>query len=366
MKRKMTDKYIDIKEAEIVDFKNNLSEKEIMDMKKRVLEEMEQKNKSCKKRNIAVAAIAATCVVLIPTGVYAAGKLNLFGNIFGEADETPVAPYVEYSSEVGVAKEETAGVADIVEDYSNKIYEASNDTYEIRTDYCMYNEVTGAGVIQFTLTNLTGDGRQWYEVATIDSYYNDWELGARDVAELYSVEEEGQLSFDVSGLGSGNDRVFLKTEESDANKKVCIMVFNDMARVDFSTADLKLVVKESTYNEDKTDLKWNSILSVDIPKGESLPVLKWVDENGNTEVALSSFDFLVYGIKDGGQDSSVKFTDGSEYHIENNELKIMNQLYGALTEEGIWDCFCNIIDLGNVEAFYFDGVEYPVSEAVME
>ncbi len=366
MKSSKSNGYINIKQTEEIEFKFNLSEKERENMKKKVLENMHITSKKAKKRKVMVAAITAACVVLIPTGVYAAGKLNLFGNIFGEADETPVAPYVEYSSEVGVAEEETAGVAEVVEDYSNKIYEASNDSYEIRTDYCMYNEVTGVGVIQFTLTNLAGDGRQWYEVATIDSYYNDWELGTRDVAELYSAEGEGQLSFDVSGLGSANDRVFLKTEESDANKKVCIMVFNDMARVDFSTADLKLVVKESTYNEDKTDLKWNSILSVDIPKGESLPVLKWVDEEGNTEAVLSSFDFMVYGIEDGGQDSSVKFTDGSQYHIENDELKIMNQLYGALTEEGIWDCFCNIIDLGNVEAFYFDGVEYPVSEAIME
>lgn len=365
MKHKILNKYIDIKESEIVDFKNNLSEKEIMDMKKRVLEEMDHKNESRKKRNYAVAAIAATCVILIPTGVYAAEKMNLFGNIFGAADETPITPYIEYSSDVNMV-EETAGAADVVEDYSNKVYEASNGTYQIKTDYCMYNEETGAGVIQFTLINQTGDGHQWCEVATVDSYYDDWELGTRNVAELYSGESEGQLSFDVKGLGAPNDRVFLKTDESDANKKVCIMIFNDMAKVNFSTANLKLVVKESTYNEDKTDLRWNSVLSVDIPKGESLPVLKWVDENGNTEVVLSSFDFLVYGIKDGGQDSSIKYTDGSEYHIENNELKIMNQLYGALTEEGIWECFCNIIDLDNVEAFYFDGVKYPVSEAIME
>lgn len=366
MRNSKSNRYINIKPTEEIEFKFNLSEKEKENMKKRVLENMHTTSKEAKKRNVLVAAITAVCVVLIPTGVYAAGKLNLFGNIFGEADEVPVEYYVEYSSEVNATEEETAGIAEVVEDYSNKIYEASNDTYDIRADYCMYNEVTGAGVIQFTLTNLTGDGRQWYEVATADSYYDDWELGTRNVAELYSVEEEGQLSFDVSGLGSANDRVFLKTEESDANKKVCIMVFNDMARVDFSTADLKLVVKESIYNVDKTDLKWNSVLSVDIPLGESLPILKWVDENGNTEAVLSSFDFLVYGIEDGGQDSSVKLTDGSEYHIENDELKIMNQLYGALTEEGIWDCFCNIIDLDNVEAFYFDGVEYPVSEAVME
>ncbi|MBQ3035998.1 MAG: hypothetical protein IJD31_03615 [Lachnospiraceae bacterium] len=365
MKSKLPDKYIEIKEIEIVDFKNNLCEKEMSDMKKRVLERMAREKESHNRRNIVVAAMAAMCVVLIPTGVYAAGKLNLFGNILGEAEEAPVAPYVEYSSDVNT-NEETAGVADVVDDYRNKVYEASNGTYQIKTDYCMYNEETGAGVIQFTLINQTNDGRQWYEVATVDSYYNDWELGTRNVSELYSGESEGQLTFDVSGLGSTNDRVFLKTTESDANKKVCIMVFNDMARVDFSTADLKLVVKESTYNEDKTDLKWNSILSVDIPMGESLPVLKWMDENGNTEVVLSSFDFMVYGIEDGGQDSSIKYTDGSEYHIENNELKIMNQLYGALTEEGIWDCFCNIIDLNNVEAFYFNGMEYPVSEAVIE
>lgn len=355
MKVRKSNKYIGIEEMEAIDFNENLYETEIDAMKKRVLEKMQEKSVPRKRAGIKVAAIVAACAILLPTSVYAANRLNLFGNLFGGADETPVGDYVEFATDAIVS-----------EDTQEKSYADANDTYEITADYCMYNEATGAGVLQFTITNKTGDGRQWYEIATVDEYYEDWEIGTRDVPEIYAVDNKGQLSFEVEGLGKGSHRVFLKESESDANKKVCIIVFNGFKQTDSSAADLKLVVKERQNESGVTTINIDTILTVDIPKGESVPTLKWADENGNGKVVLSSFDFFVYGITDGGQTSSVKFKDGSEYHIQNDEKKVINELYGTISYEGLWDSFCTIIDLNEVEAFYFDGAEYPASDAVME
>lgn len=359
MKVQGSNNYIDIEETEVIDFCEKLYETEIDNMKQRVLEKMQEKPISRKKSGIKIAVIAIVCAILVPGSVYAANKLNLFGNIFGGADETPVGSYIEFASDENKIDVDT----DVI---SEKIYVDSNDTYEITADYCMYNQETSAGVLQFTITNRTGDGRQWYEIASVHEYYDDWDLGIRDIPELYPLYKEGYFSFEVAGLGYDAFRVYLKESESDANKKICIIVFDDCKKIDVSTVNLKLVVKEWQYNAEGTAMTLTPILTVDIPKGETVPNLKWVDEKGDVKVILSSFDYFVYGIDDGGQDVSIKLKDGSEYHILNNEKKILNALYNTLPYEGIWGAFCTILDLNEVEAFCFDGVEYHASDAIMQ
>lgn len=359
MKVKKSSHYIDIDKIEVIDFSEKLYEAEIENMKKRVLEKMQDESMTRKRSSMKVAGIAVVCAILIPSGVYAANKLNLFGNIFSNSDETPVGNYVEFATDEVTAETDEVGAIE-------KQYVDSNDIYELTADYCMYNQETGAGVLQFTINNMTSDGRTWYEVATVDEYYDDWELGVRDLPELHAVDKEGYFTFGVEGLGDDDCRVYLKENESDANKKVCIIVFNDFKKVDFSKAELKLVVKERQYNVEGNSMKPIPILSVDIPKGETVPNLKWLDENGDVKATLSSFDYFVYGIDDGGQNVSVKLKDGSEYHILNDEKKILNELYSTLSYEGIWGSFCTIMDLDKVETFFFDGVEYSASDAIVQ
>lgn len=348
MKANESGRYIDIKETEIMPFDTIVTEREMNEMKKRVLENMQEKSGVRKRRGVRAALIAVACAALIPAGALAADKMNLFDKLFGEADESVIENYVEYAST------DTKNPAT-----AEKKYTDENDTYKITADYCMYNEQTGAGVLQFTITNKTGDGRKWYEVATLDPYYDDdWEIACREIPEIYASPEIGDLIF-MAGANLGGNKVFLRENSVDENTKTCIMLLHNVKR-----EDAKLVVKERQYAEGAPDGKLQTILTVDIPVGESVPTLRWFDEKGSIEAVLSGFDFMVYGIKDGGQDVSVKLKDGTEYHIDNAEKKVLNSLDGSLYNEGIWTAFATLLDLEEVEAFCFDGKEYSVSRAV--
>ncbi len=341
MKVNETGRYIDIRDGEVISFESQVTEREMNDMKKRVLENMQGEPVTGKRKGVKAALIAAACVILIPAGAMAADKLNLFDKIFGNADESVVEDYVQYAPT------------------DEKCYTDENDTYKITVDYCMYNGETGAGALQFTITNKTGDGRKWYEVATVDPYYDDtWELACRETPEIYAAPRVGQLLFGVGG-SLGKNVVFLRESSVDENIKTCIMLIHNVKK-----ENAKLVVKERQYAKGIPEGKLQNILTVDIPIGESVPTLKWADEKGDTQAVLSGFDFMVYGIKDGGQEASVKLKDGTEYHIQNDEKKVMNQLDGALYDGGIWTAFATLLDLEQVEAFIFDGKEYPVAEAV--
>lgn len=345
MKNNNANKYICIEEIEVIEMKETLQDAEVEEMKKRVLENMENKQEKRAGKGARVAVAAALCALVIPAGVYAADKLNLFGKLFGGADETPLAGYVEYAQE-------------------EKVYVDSNGAYEVAANYSFTNHANSSGVLCFTITDLTGEGKQWYEVATIDDWYADWEMEAKELPEIYAGEKEGNLSFKVNGLGQDDYRVFLKEEESDANKKVCMLIFNDFKKENIEDANLSLVVRER-HGEAANRVE-EKILEVDIPVGETIPALTWTDENGAVVANLSSFDYFVAGVKDGGQDVWVVLKDGSEYLIQKDDKKVMNEIYGTLSDDGIWGSFHTVLDLEEVEAFYFDDVKYSAQDAILK
>ena len=129
-------------------------------------------------------------------------------------------------------------------------------------------------------------------------------------------------------------------------------------------ANLSLVVREH-YGEAGNGVQ-EKILEVDIPLGETIPSLTWMDENGNVVVNLSSFDYFVADVKDGGQDVWVVLKDGSEFRIQKDDEKVMNQIYGTLSADGIWGSFHTLLNLEEVEAFYFDGVKYSAKDATLK
>lgn len=384
----MTNKYINILDEDVLELEEDVEAEELESLKLCVLEQMREEEKKIKRfdkgkkekgeenmrnnsilRKVAVAAVAIA--IATPTVVYASEKWNLFGGLFGGSDTTPIEPYVEsIVTESASGSEETVIGSETVQGTETPIYHMENDKYIISVEKFVYSEATDYGIVQFSVTDKSDDDSNWYQVATWEGIYNDWDV--IDIDEIFAGMEDGQMKFEVNGLMCMNGHCY--AEQRDENTKVCYLAFNDMEGKEIGGRDLKLSVKEAQLVKrgEVEDLLWNPLTKLDVPVGESLPNYTWLDEDGNVELVLTPVDFLLKNVPETSvsgvdvilREVSVQFKDGSEYIVHSEEQKTIDWLYATSKEGGSWRSFAKVVDLDNVKSFTADGKVFAIEDAV--
>ena len=342
-------------------------------------------------RMVKAAAVIGAILLVGGSGAYAAERLNLFGGLFGGADESSVKEYIastDADDTASVDKEETNHAIDTTtnvdtvngENTAQALsYEGMDEKegYKVTVNQHMYNKETGSGVLQFTVEDLTGEGRQWYEAAGISETYDDWEVGLRDQTEIYTGIEEGKqyIDFKIRGLSLEDNRTYINTKESTDNKKVCQIIYNDFEENDLSQ-DLELIVRtHTTENDISSD---GVMMTLQIPKAESLPCYVWENADPYNRVVLSNYCYLLDapGINSNSYEHQNELTnqsevyvmmkDGTKYCILSNENKIDNECYGAENQNDTqWHSFFNLLNLDTVESFTIDGVTFQAKDATL-
>ncbi|MCI5805700.1 MAG: hypothetical protein MR029_05145, partial [Clostridium sp.] len=230
---------------------------------------------------------------------------------------------------------------------------------------------------QFTVEDLTGEGRQWYETAGISETYDDWEVGLSDQTEIYTGVEEGKqyIDFKIRGLLLEDNRTYINIKESTDNKKVCQIIYNDFEKNDLSQ-DLELMVRtHTTENDISSD---GVMMTLQIPKAESLPCYVWENADPYNRVVLSNYCYLLDApeINSNSYEHQNELTnqsevyvtmkDGTKYWILSNENKIDNECYGAENQNDTqWHSFFNLLNLDMVESFTIDGVTLHAEDATL-
>lgn len=340
-------------------------------------------------RMVKAAAVIGAILLVGGSGAYAAERLNLFGGLFGGANESSVKEYIastDADDAASVDKTNPAIDTTTNTDTANGenaaqalSYEGmdENEGYKVTVNQHMYNKETGSGVLQFTVEDLTGEGRQWYEVAGISETYDDWEVGLREQTEIYTGIKEGKqyIDFKISGLSLEDNRTYINTKESTDNKKVCQIIYNDFEENDLSQ-DLELMVRtHTTENEISSD---GVMMTLQIPKAESLPCYVWENADPYNRVVLSNYCYLLDapGINSDSYEQQNELTnqsevyvtmkDGTKYWILSNENKIDNECYGAENQNDTqWHSFFNLLNLDMVESFTIDGVTFHAKDATL-
>ncbi len=314
-----------------------------------------RKKNSCRFTWTAKAAAAVMVFLILgATSVFAAEKLNIFGGLFGSSDTSSVEEYVATTDPAAQDRD------------AEGVYTAENETWSVSVEQFMYNKATKYAVVQFTVVNKTGDGRRWFNTAEWNELYEDWEktdatqifIGKDDIDYLWFRAE--------NGLNLEAGRVYM--QQLNENTFSCQLLVNPCRPGAAGNGLPRLIVCES-----EGEGVWNEILRMDIPVGESLPCLRWEDENGGTRLLLSAVDFLIAdapecSINEIGEiiprEISVQFSDGSEAVILSESAHILHEFYGKLSEKGLWSCFDRVIDLENVVSFTFDGEVFYTNDAV--
>lgn len=342
-------------------------------------------------RMVKAAAVIGAILLVGGSGAYAAERLNLFGGLFGGADESSVKEYIastDADDAASVDKEKTNHAIDTTtnadtvngENADQALsYEGMDEKegYKVTVNQHMYNKETGSGVLQFTVEDLTGEGRQWYETAGISETYDDWEVGLSDQTEIYTGVEEGKqyIDFKIRGLLLEDNRTYINTKESTDNKKVCQIIYNDFEKNDLSQ-DLELMVRtHTTENDISSD---GVMMTLQIPKAESLPCYVWENADPYNRVVLSNYCYLLDapGINSNSYEHQNELTnqsevyvtmkDGNKYWILSNENKIDNECYGAENQNDTqWHSFFNLLNLDMVESFTIDGVTLHAEDATL-
>lgn len=356
-------KYMKVTENEVLPVTEGVSDRELEALKEKVLQQLQEEAYAMKRTNVKnkniikrVAVAALVLGITTPTAVYAAGKFGLFDGLFGNKDITPIEQYVE--------------TADTVKRPEHPVYQMENEDYVITVDKFVFSEATDYGIVQFMLTEKAADSNAWYEVAQWELLYRDWMVW--DATEIFAGMGDNKLWFEVNGLMHQNNRCFMKA--IDEQTYLCYLCFNDMKSTSMADSVLKLNVKESklvNYGEAE-EVKWSSIMKLDIPVGESLPNYTWNNEAGEPALVLTSVDFWLNDAPDSSvhgsdiilDEISVQMQDGSEYIIHSEEKKIIDWFYSTKKEEGIWRNFASVIDLEEVISFTVDGKVFYVKDAV--
>lgn len=342
-------------------------------------------------RMVKAAAVIGAILLVGGSGAYAAERLNLFGGLFGGADESSVKEYIastDADDAASVDKEKTNHAIDTTtnadtvngENADQALsYEGMDEKegYKVTVNQHMYNKETGSGVLQFTVEDLTGEGRQWYETAGISETYDDWEVGLSDQTEIYTGVEEGKqyIDFKIRGLLLEDNRTYINIKESTDNKKVCQIIYNDFEKNDLSQ-DLELMVRtHTTENDISSD---GVMMTLQIPKAESLPCYVWENADPYNRVVLSNYCYLLDApeINSNSYEHQNELTnqsevyvtmkDGTKYWILSNENKIDNECYGAENQNDTqWHSFFNLLNLDMVESFTIDGVTLHAEDATL-
>ena len=328
-------------------------------------------------RMIKAAAVVGAILLVGGSGAYAAERLNLFGGLFGGADESSVKEYIastDADDAISVDKEETADNATQASSYEGM---DEKEGYKVTVNQHMYNKETGSGVLQFTVEDLTGEGRSWYEVANVQDVYDDWEMGCREQTEIYTGIEDGKqyIDYTIKGLSLEDSRTYINTKESTDNKKVCQIIYNDFEENDLSQ-NLALMVRTHTMENDISS--GGVMMTLQIPKAESLPCYVWENADPYNRVILSNYCYLLNApeINSNSYEHQnelaiqsevyVTMKGGTQYWILSDENKISNECYGTGNlNDTQWHFFFNLLNLDMVESFTIDGVTLHAEDATL-
>lgn len=298
--------------------------------------------KTMKKRTYRpTKAVAAFVIALSISGsaVFAAEKTNLFGNLFGETNTAPVESYV---NDTGVDENTKAS------------YHYQGAEYEVLIDKVVRSEATHSGIMQFTVNCVSGKGEPWY-ILTGDVLpeYDYWTMETRNLQEIMPTDTDVWLAMGVesSGKDVSDWRIYLEKDASDDDTQVFYMVFNVMDS-EQTDAALSLIFTELDSNKgSKTELA-----NIAIPESESIPALTWENENGEQQLALTSYDMVITNqgasdVEPEYDEISVQLKDGSIYVIESKSQRVNNEFYGEYGKNNdLWIGFDHILDLEQVES----------------
>lgn len=299
-------------------------------------------------------AIAALVIALSISGsaVFAAEKTNLFGNLFGETNTAPVESYVN----------------DTGADESTKAsYQYQGAEYEVQIDKVIRSAATHSGIMQFTVKRVSGKGEPWYTLTGgVLPEYDYWTMETRNLQEINPTDTDVWLAMGLesSGQEAPDWRIYLETDVSDDETQVFYMVFNVMSP-EQSDATLSLVFKELDGTKDsKTELA-----NITIPESESIPSLTWKNENGEQQLALTSYDMVITNqgasdVEPEYDEISVQMKDGSTYVIDSKTQQVKNEFYSECgTNNDVWIGFDHILDLEQVESVTINDTVFSITNA---
>ena len=333
-------------------------------IRKSIKEETNMENKKVRNyvypRVCKVAAVFALIALVGGGSVFAAEKLKLFDSFFVGGNEEPIASYI----------------ADIDDAEKEKLYEGNYDDYKITVEKMLYCDETNYGMVQFSVKDMTGKGRQWCRQVEYVDELQSWDLSnTLELMETSDGDKSPEFYFQIGGMN--NPEYNLYGTKVDDNITVCQMVYGSFNYGEMNVDDISLVVKHDDNGVTK------DVLKLSVPVGESLPCYVWTGDDGKVRLKLSSVNYMLFDApaedivdyKEGHRDIlpndvSVKMKDGSEYILYSETRKVMHELHGCKVTlaglEGNWHPFDRVLDLEKVQSFQVDGLEFNVSEAEMK
>ena len=298
-------------------------------------------------------AVAALVIALSISGsaVFAAEKTNLFGNLFGETNTAPVESYV---NDTGADENTKAS------------YEYQGAEYEVQIDKVVRSAATHSGIMQFTVNCVSGKGEPWYTLTGgILPEYDYWTMETRNLQEINPTDTDVWLTMGLesSGQATPDWRIYLETDASDDETQVFYMVFNVMDSEEEDSA-LSLVFKELDGTKDSKI----ELANIAVPESESIPSLTWSNEDGEQQLALTSYDMVITNqgasdVEPEYDEISVQMKDGSTYVIESKSQRVKNEFYGEYGKNNdLWIGFDHILDLEQVESVTINDMLFTVAD----
>ncbi len=299
-------------------------------------------------------AVAALVIALSISGsaVFAAEKTNLFGNLFGETNTAPVESYV---NDTGADENTKAS------------YEYQGAEYEVQIDKVVRSAATHSGIMQFTVNRVSGKGEPWYTLTGgVLLEYDYWTMETRNLQEINPTDTDVWLGMGLESSGQENPdwRIYLEKDASDDETQVFYMVFNVMDSEEEDSA-LSLVFKELDGTKDSKI----ELANIAVPESESIPSLTWSNEDGEQQLALTSYDMVITNqgasdVEPEYDEISVQMKDGSTYVIESKTQQVKNEFYSEYgTDNNVWIGFDHILDLEQVESVTINDTVFAITDA---
>ena len=299
-------------------------------------------------------AVAAVVIALSISGsaVFAAEKTNLFGNLFGETNTAPVESYV---NDTGADENTKAS------------YEYQGAEYEVQIDKVVRSAATHSGIMQFTVNRVSGKGEPWYTLTGgVLLEYDYWTMETRNLQEINPTDTDVWLGMGLESSGQENPdwRIYLEKDASDDETQVFYMVFNVMDSEEEDSA-LSLVFKELDGTKDSKI----ELANIAVPESESIPSLTWSNEDGEQQLALTSYDMVITNqgasdVEPEYDEISVQMKDGSTYVIESKTQQVKNEFYSEYgTDNKVWIGFDHILDLEQVESVTINDTVFAITDA---
>ena len=229
----------------------------------------------------------------------------------------------------------------------------------MQIDKVVRSAATHSGIMQFTVNRVSGKGEPWY-ILTGDVLpeYDYWTMETRNLQEINPTDTDVWLALGLESSGQENPdwRIYLEKDASDDETQVFYMVFNVMDSEEEDSA-LSLVFKELDSTKDSK----LELANITVPESESIPSLTWKNENGEQQLALTSYDMVLTNqgasdVEPEYDEISVQLKDGSTYVIESKAQQVKNVFYSEYgTNNDVWIGFDHILDLEQVESVTING-----------